>query len=94
MGSKSAMSECDSLANISEVMVTQPQGIFWLDFILPLNTGLTPPPSNDCKEAAFAPPSRWSIRKGGAAKVDNLLMFSCVSAFFAGVVYAVMTLPV
>jgi hypothetical protein len=28
------------------------------------------------------------------AKVDNLLMFSCLSAFFAGLVYAVMTLPV
>ena len=27
-------------------------------------------------------------------KVDNLLMFSCVGAFFAGLVYAVMTLPV
>ena len=27
-------------------------------------------------------------------KVDDILMFSCVSAFFAGIVYAVMTLPV
>ena len=36
-----------------------------MDFILPLSTGLTPLSANDCKSAAFAPPSCSSIRRGG-----------------------------
>jgi hypothetical protein len=48
---------------------------------------------------ARAPPSRHRrVRQfeedDAMTKVDDFLMFSCVSAFFAGLVYAVMTLPV
>jgi hypothetical protein len=51
--------------------------------------------ANDCKSAAFAPPSRSQFEEGDAmTKVENILVFFCMSAFFAGLVIAVATLPV
>jgi hypothetical protein len=55
---------------------------------------ITPSPTNGCKTAAFAPPSRYLPEGDAMTKVDDFLMFCCVSAFFAGVVIAVTTLPV
>jgi hypothetical protein len=48
---------------------------------------------------ARAPPSRHrrvpQFEEGDAmTKVDNILLFFCMSAFFAGLVIAVATLPV
>jgi hypothetical protein len=66
-----------------------------LDFIDHLRKDLTPSPTNDCKKAALAPP--LAHHQGGktmAIKIDDVLMFFCVSVFFAGVVVAVTTLPV
>jgi hypothetical protein len=66
-----------------------------LNFIFRLRAGLTPPPTNDCKKAALAPPS--AHHQGGktmAIKIDDILMLFCVSGFFAGVAVAVTTLPV
>ena len=66
----------------------------WLDFIFCLRTGLTPSPTNGCTRAAFAPPSCPPSQGDTMTKVDDILMFCCVSAFFAGVIAAVTTLPV
>jgi hypothetical protein len=68
--------------------------INWLDFIIRVTTSLTPSPTNDCKKAAFAPPLAHQQKGNTMAKVDDILMFFCVSGFFAGVVVAVTTLPV
>src|SRR5262245_34821469 len=71
-----------------------PKHINRLDFIFRLRTGLTPSPTNDCKKAAVAPPLAHQHKGNTMTKVDDILMFFCVSGFFAGVVVAVTTLPV
>jgi hypothetical protein len=71
-----------------------PKHINRLDFIFRLRTGLTPSPTNDCKKAAVASPLAHHHKGNTMTKVDDILMFFCVSGFFAGVVVAVTTLPV
>jgi len=67
----------------------------WLDFIFRLRTGqITPSPTNDCKKASVAPPLAHHHRGKTMTAIDDILMFVCVSGFFAGVVVAVTTLPV
>ena len=71
-----------------------PQRRATLDFIFRLSTGLTPSATSACDRAAIAPRSSPPLQGEAMTKVDDILMLCCVSAFFAGVVVAVTTLPV
>ena len=55
------------------------------------NGCLTPSPANRCRNAIFRPRWQRPSPKGARAvsyAIENILTFSCVSAFFAGVVVA------